>query len=883
MAVYYAHSDCAARPSLKDQLGTMQATQDNDNGCRRSLRPRKPKEVGTSDGTKENQNGKTRQEPSVARAVRRRGSKLSRSSSKNAAKIETSESTEAVVNGEGRLGSQSWTDKYKPSTSCPFVGNDSAVHELRSWLVQWKKKHSDPERSGSRHDAFSDSEESSEGLSNCYLLAGPPGVGKTSSVYYLAEELGFKVLEVHASSERPGKKILAQLHEATQSHHVEGSRLPFVACAVPQPVSAEKAKPRPKPKHVGPLQMMFEKAHAKSQEKPAKVTVESRPKVPKKGTLDSFFSTNNKNPAAKEPATKTSPKGTLLDYFAAPPAKKGNCASEATTSKRTTKRGCDTGGKISATKAASSAASDDDVEVVAVIAETPARATAKRKPLKRACSLSDSDEDFVVASEARPRKAAAKQQPAEKAKAFLKKQKAEQPCESGPLQPVLPAKKSAEQDSSTLKFSSLTIILFDDVDTIFEQDDGFWSAVESVLSTTKKPVVFTATRNLANVKAKLPSGCPIARFVHPSPDQVAKLVTHICNSEAISVPLGENISFLLQYYHCDVRKCILQLQFDSVLCVLEQGTPFSARDLPVGDDLCKLLQSEALDTRVSTQCMFEDLGLDVTHLCLPSVLPLTAVPVATPLEEDSNDEADAAEAHSALDYSWLSDVCEPESACESSQDNRVTEVHPQAPLIKQCLHELANMLDAFSDVDCMHGCFEKCAYSACCMLPSDRIEAWQNGKTASPLTAGAGEFPLPFAVSAALNYIKVGSVKLATSNLARCLDGSKDAIPELNVAVSSSVPSMTNIYQIAEQNRFWGRCRQQIVDSGVPVGAALSSAAVSDYTGALQVICKAEKLRKCLKAKRAQRFLHYLNSCGIFLPDDIMVALCRGFGAKSCV
>lgn len=859
----------------------MQSTQDNDTGCRRSLRPRKPKEVDTSDGTKENQNGKTRQEPGAARPVRRRGSKLTRSSAKNAAK---NESAQAVINDEGRLGSQTWTDKYKPSASCPFVGNDTAVRELRSWLLQWKNRHSNPERSGSRH-AFSDSEESTEGLSNCYLLAGPPGVGKTSSVYYLAEELGFKVLEVHASSERPGKKILAQLHEATQSHHVEGSRLPFVACAAPHPVSAEKAKPRPKPKNVGPLQMMFEKAHAKSQDKTVKVTVESRPKVPKKGTLDSFFSaSNNKNHAAKEPETKTSPKGTLLDYFASPPAKKGNSASEATSSKRTAKVSSINCVKISSTKAASSAASDDDVEVVGVIAKTPARAVAKRKPLKRACSPSDSDDDFVVVSETRPKKAAAKQKPAEKAMVFFKKQKADQPCESGPLQPLLPAKKPAEQDSSTLKFSSHTIILFDDVDTIFEQDDGFWSAVESVLATTKKPVVFTATRNLANVKAKLPSGCPTAKFVHPSPDQVTKLITHICNSEAISMPLGESINFLLQYYHCDVRKCILQLQFDSVLCALKQGVPFSVRDLPVGDDLCKLLQSEVLDTRVVTQCMFEGLGLDVTHLCLPSVLPLTAVPVTTPPEEDPEVVENASEAHSALDFSWLSDeACEPEGTCESSQDNRVTEVHPQAPLIKQCLRELANMLDTFSGVDCMYGHFERCAYSACCMLPSDRIEAWQNGRTASPTTAGAGEFPLPFAVSTALNYIKVGSVKLASSNIERHLDGSKDSIPELDVAVSASVPNLTNIYGVAEQNRFWGRCRQQIVDSGVPVGAVLSSSAVSDYTSALQVICKAEKLRKCLKAKRAQRFLHYLNSCGIFLPDDIVVALCRGFGAKSYV
>ena len=57
-------------------------------------------------------------------------------------------------------------------------------------------------------------------LCNSVLLAGPAGSGKTSSVYALAEELSFNVLEVNASSKRNGKSILSQLHEATQSHTV---------------------------------------------------------------------------------------------------------------------------------------------------------------------------------------------------------------------------------------------------------------------------------------------------------------------------------------------------------------------------------------------------------------------------------------------------------------------------------------------------------------------------------------------------------------------------------------------------------------------------------------------------------------------------------------
>lgn len=53
---------------------------------------------------------------------------------------------------------------------------------------------------------------------------GPNGVGKTASVYALAHEMGFKVLEVNASSTRNGRQVLANLREATQSHDVRNSK-----------------------------------------------------------------------------------------------------------------------------------------------------------------------------------------------------------------------------------------------------------------------------------------------------------------------------------------------------------------------------------------------------------------------------------------------------------------------------------------------------------------------------------------------------------------------------------------------------------------------------------------------------------------------------------
>ena len=45
-------------------------------------------------------------------------------------------------------------------------------------------------------------------------------LGKSGLVYALAGQLGFKVLEVNASSARTGRALLSRLQEATQSHTV---------------------------------------------------------------------------------------------------------------------------------------------------------------------------------------------------------------------------------------------------------------------------------------------------------------------------------------------------------------------------------------------------------------------------------------------------------------------------------------------------------------------------------------------------------------------------------------------------------------------------------------------------------------------------------------
>ena len=133
-------------------------------------------------------------------------------------------SVEAGRAGEGgryEVGAGSglvWTSKYEPRCGEQILGNSGEVARLREWLNNWTSGGGGRERTragshSSNSDLTSDSEfESDVELADCpggntALIVGPAGCGKTATVFALAAELGFNVLEVNASSNRTGKQV----------------------------------------------------------------------------------------------------------------------------------------------------------------------------------------------------------------------------------------------------------------------------------------------------------------------------------------------------------------------------------------------------------------------------------------------------------------------------------------------------------------------------------------------------------------------------------------------------------------------------------------------------------------------------------------------------
>ena len=155
--------------------------------------------------------------------------------------------SKSVGNGENAL----WTEKYKPRSSFEVIGNVDKISSLKEWLGTWKdsgrksgtcpsSRECTPVKKKVGRDACdSDSDFQLSATKYCYddessrggddgldilkgnILYGPPGCGKTCAIYACAQDLGFKVLEMNASSKRTGKDVLSQFGETAQSHLVQ--------------------------------------------------------------------------------------------------------------------------------------------------------------------------------------------------------------------------------------------------------------------------------------------------------------------------------------------------------------------------------------------------------------------------------------------------------------------------------------------------------------------------------------------------------------------------------------------------------------------------------------------------------------------------------------
>ncbi|GFY76353.1 ATPase family AAA domain-containing protein 5, partial [Trichonephila inaurata madagascariensis] len=316
--------------------------------------------------------------------------------------------------------------------------SESTISDLNSWLLQWKSRFTKRNKikqneSDDSCDSFSaDSNDSfSDDLLNSVIIVGPPGCGKTSLVFSLANDHGFKVLEVNASSCRSGRNINHQLKEALESYHVENTKSGNMNLDEDEPsentCDAMKSKER---------------------------------KNCNKKSITGFLQRDKNNDENKN--IKNQPN--VKNYF-----------------------------QVKSTSSA----------------EPP-------KVLKNKESFDKFNNSFTALT-------------------------------------------NTNLKGASCSISTQTIILFDDIDVVFQEDEGLWSTIRSFLRISKKPVIFTVSRNLAIVKANLDTDIKVLNLKPMIQDlAVEKLNFQYEKNDRKNT----NMNIKLLVNNCnDVRRSLLHGQF----------------------------------------------------------------------------------------------------------------------------------------------------------------------------------------------------------------------------------------------------------------------------------------------------------------------------------
>ncbi|EMP40191.1 ATPase family AAA domain-containing protein 5 [Chelonia mydas] len=108
------------------------------------------------------------------------------------------------------------------------------------------------------------------------------------------------------------------------------------------------------------------------------------------------------------------------------------------------------------------------------------------------------------------------------------------------------------------KKNATSLILFEEVDIIFDEDAGFLSAIKTFMATAKRPVILTT--NDPTFSVMFDGSFEEINFKTPSLVNIASYLQVLCLAENLRTDL-KDFATLLTTNNCDIRQSVLYLQF----------------------------------------------------------------------------------------------------------------------------------------------------------------------------------------------------------------------------------------------------------------------------------------------------------------------------------
>ena len=119
-----------------------------------------------------------------------------------------------------------WVDKYAPHTFMELLSDEQVNREVLRWVKSWHGVVFGGNGNGNGNSSFSfnNNASSTSGSSSnddrpehkILLLAGPPGLGKTTLAHVVARHCGYLPIEINASDERSATALQARVRDASE-------------------------------------------------------------------------------------------------------------------------------------------------------------------------------------------------------------------------------------------------------------------------------------------------------------------------------------------------------------------------------------------------------------------------------------------------------------------------------------------------------------------------------------------------------------------------------------------------------------------------------------------------------------------------------------------